>query len=71
MHVLVCICACEFREEILLREEECKTRVNLNFSKKKMANMVNLLLQYRLKTWNFSRFRMMKWTSLLNSSHKI
>ena len=34
MHVLVCICACEFREEILLREEECKTWVNLNFSKK-------------------------------------
>ena len=36
------ICACEFHDEILLREEECKTRVNLNFSKKnKGANMVN------------------------------
>ena len=29
------ICACEFRDEILLKGEECKTRVNLNFSKKK------------------------------------
>ena len=34
MHVIVCICACEFRDEILLRGEEYKTRVNLNFSKK-------------------------------------
>ena len=33
MHVIVCICACEFRDEILLRGEECKTRVNLSFSK--------------------------------------
>ena len=40
------ICACEFRDEILLKGEECKTRVNLNFSKKKRrANKVNLLLQ--------------------------
>ena len=35
MHVIVCIFAYEFRDKILLREEECKTRVNLNFPKKK------------------------------------
>ena len=33
--MIVCICACEFWDEILLREEECKTWVKLNFSKKK------------------------------------
>ena len=33
--MIVCICACEFQDEILLRGEECKTWVNLNFSKKK------------------------------------
>ena len=35
MHVIVSICACEFQDEILLKGEECKTRVKLNFSKKK------------------------------------
>ena len=35
MHVIICICACEFRDENFLRGEEYKTRVNLNFSKKK------------------------------------
>ena len=50
MHVIVCICACEFREKILLRREGCKTRVNLNFSKKKGTNTVNLPLKYMLKT---------------------
>ena len=37
MHVIVRICACEFRDEILLRGEECKTQVNLSFSKKKWS----------------------------------
>ena len=35
MHVIVCICEREFRDEILLRGGKCKTRVNLSFSKKK------------------------------------
>ena len=35
MHVIVCICACEFLDKIFLRVEECKIRVNLNFCKKK------------------------------------
>ena len=30
----MCMCV-NFGDEILLRGEECKTRVNLNFSKKK------------------------------------
>ena len=34
MHVIVCICACEYQDEILLRGEECKTWVNLNSSEK-------------------------------------
>ena len=33
--MIICTCACEFREKILLRGEECKTQVNLNFSNKK------------------------------------
>ena len=31
MHVIVCVYECEFRDEIILRGEEYKTRVNLNF----------------------------------------
>ena len=38
MYVIVCICACEFREEILLRGEECKTWVNLNFKTMKQTS---------------------------------
>ena len=71
MHAIVCICVCEFRDEILLRVEECKTRVNLNFSKKNGANMVNLPLRYKWKTWNFSISRIMKRTSLWTSSREI
>ena len=51
MHVIVCICACDFQDEIFLRGEECKTQVNLNFSKKKKKDKHDeLALQYRLKT---------------------
>ena len=35
VHVIICICACEFWDEIILRGEECKNQVNLSFSKKK------------------------------------
>ena len=44
MHVIVSVCVYEFRDEILLREEECKTQVNLNFFEKWQNG--KLLLQY-------------------------
>ena len=44
MHVTVSVCVYEFRDEILLREEECKTQVNLNFFEKWKNG--KLLLQY-------------------------
>ena len=31
MHLIVYIYGCEFRDEIILRGEECKTQVNLDF----------------------------------------
>ena len=58
-------CACmEFRDEILLMGEECKTRENSNFLK--TSKMV-----ISVKIQNFSRSRMMKQTSPLESSHGI
>ena len=53
MHVIVCICVCEFQDEILLTGEECKTRKILNFSEKGQNN--DLSIPYKLKTWKFSR----------------
>ena len=50
----------EFRDEILLRGGECKTRENSNFLKK--GKMV-----ISVKIWNFSRSRMTKRTSPLES----
>ena len=58
-----------FGDEILLRGEECKTRVNLNFFEN--AKMVNCCNSTGLQTLNFSRSRMMKWTSSLYSSREI
>ena len=58
-----------FGDEILLRGEECKTRVNLNFFDKRKNG--KLSLQYKLQTKNFSRSQMMKWTSTLDSSREI
>ena len=65
LNVYVCV---NFGDEILLRAEECQTQVNLNFSEKKKGK---LPLQYRLQTWNFSRSRMTKWTSPLDSYREI
>ena len=63
MHVICCDCT-KYQDEILLRGEEYKTRENSNFLKKgKMAILV--------KIQNFSRSRMTKWTSPLESSCKI
>ena len=54
----------EFRDEILLRGGECKTRENFNFLKK--GKMI-----ISVKIQNFSRSRMMKRTSPLESSPEI
>ena len=66
LNVYVCV---NFKDEILLRCEECKIRVNLNFSQ----NWQNgkLPLQYKLQTWNFFRSRMTKRASSLDSSCEI
>ena len=56
-----------FRNEILLtggRGENVKPRENLNFMKN--GKMIILV-----KFWNFFRSRMIKRTSLLESSHEI
>ena len=45
LNVYVCV---NFGDEILLRGEECKTRVNLKFFKKWQNG--KLLLKYRLQT---------------------
>ena len=54
----------EFRDEILLRRGECKTRENSNFLKKS-----KIVISVKIR--NFSRSRMMKRTSLLESSCEI
>ena len=63
MHVICCDCT-EFRDEIILRGEECKTRENTNFLKK--SKMVILI-----KIQNFFRSRMTKRTLRLESSREI
>ena len=62
-HVICCNCV-EFRDEIFLRGEECKTRENFNFLKK--GKMV-----ISAKIRNFYRSQMMKQTSPLESSREI
>ena len=54
----------EFRDEILLRGEECKTRKNFNFLKQGKT-VISVKIQ------NFSRSRMTKRTSPLESSREI
>ena len=66
LNVYVCV---NFGDEILLRGEECKTWINLNFSEKWQKGKLPLV--YKLQNWIFSRSRMTKWTSLLDSSYKI
>ena len=53
-----------FRTKFFLRRGECNTGENCNFLKK--GKMV-----ISVKIQNFSRSQMMKWTSPLESSHKI
>ena len=65
-----CICMCvvvivqNFGTKFLLRRGECKTRENSNFMK-------NGKIVISVKTQNFSRSRMTKRISPLESSHKI
>ena len=63
MHVIFCDCT-EFRNEILLRGEECNTRENSDFLK-------NGKMVISIKIQNFSRSRMMKRTLLLEFSRDI
>ena len=48
MIVIVCVVCVNFGDKILLRGEECKTRVNLIFFEKRQNS--KLKLQYRLQT---------------------
>ena len=68
-HSARCICiffydGTKFLDEILLRRGECKTRENSNFLKKG-----KMLISVKIQ--NFSRSRITKRTSLLESSHEI
>ena len=40
--MIVCVVCVNFGDKILLRGEECKTRVNLNFFKKGQNNKLSL-----------------------------
>ena len=62
LYVYICV---NFRDKILLRGEECKTRENLNLSEKGQNGGFPLV--YKLQNWNFSRSRMTKRTSPLDS----
>ena len=59
----------EFRDEILLRGRECKTRENFIFLEK--GHNGNFVKIVQAKTWNFSRSRMTKQISSLESSREI
>ena len=61
---VICYDCVEFRDEILLRGEECKTRENFNFLK-------NGKMVISAKIQNFYRSQMMKRTLSLESSREI
>ena len=68
--VLVCM---NFGDKILLRGEECKTRENYKL-KKNNGKMIIIIINCHNglgKPKKFSRSRMMKWTTLLNSSREV
>ena len=64
-----CVSVCEFRGRNSFKGGECKTREKFNFFEKWQNG--KLSLYYRWKIWKFSRSRMTKPTSLLNSSCEI
>ena len=65
MHIVGCVCAWNFGTKFFLRRGECKTRENSNFLRK--GKIVISVKKIR----NFSRSRMTKRTSPLNSSREI
>ena len=67
MHVIVCICVCEFWDEIFLRGEECENLGKCEIFHK----MINYRYGTSCKPENLSRSRMTKRTSLLNFYHEI
>ena len=64
MHVVGCVCAWNFGTKLFLRRGECKTRENSNFRKKGK-------IVISVKIQNFSRPRMTKRISPLESSYEI
>ena len=64
MHVVGCVCACNFGTKFFLRRGECDTPENSNFLKKGK-------IVISIKIQNFSRSQMTKRTSPLESSHEI
>ena len=64
MHMVGCVCAWNFGTKFFLRRGECKTRKNSNFLK-------NDKIVILVKIQNFSRSRMTKRTSPLESSREI
>ena len=64
MHVVGCVCAWNFGTKFFLRRGECETSKNSNFLK-------NGKIVILVKIQNFSRSRMTKRTSLLESSREI
>ena len=64
VHVVGCVCAWNFGTKFFLRRGECKTRENSNFRK-------NGKIIISVKIQNFSRSRMTKRTSPLESSREI
>ena len=64
MHVVECMCAWNFGTKFFLRRGECETPENSNFLKN---GKIVILVKIR----NFSKSRMTKWTSPLESSREI
>ena len=64
MHVVGCVCAWNFGTKFFLRRGECETPENFNFLKKG-----KIVISVKIR--NFSRSRMTKRTSPLESSHEI
>ena len=64
MHMIVCICVCEFRDEIILRGGKCEAPEKFEFLKK--GKMI-----ISVKIQNFSRSRTMMRDIPLSSSREI
>ena len=67
MHVVGCVCAWNFGTKFFSRNGECEIPRKSNFLKKKKKGKI--LISVKIK--KFSRSRMTKRTSSLESSHEI